>query len=75
MPKHKTRNTFYQITWLLAIQLMKFDKFMSYSKRTNFIKNYAKTGAWKLLPGPFMFAKSEAQPLLENETFKAIYLY
>ena len=33
-----------------------------------------KTVAWKIVPGPFVFAKNLAQTLLENETFEAIHL-
>ena len=51
---------------------MKFDQFISYYKRKNFIKKIA---TWKLVPGPFTFAKNEAQTLLENEIFEASYLY
>ena len=29
----------------------------------------------KLVPGSFVLAKNLAQPLLENETFEASYLY
>ena len=38
-------------------------------------KNSTKNAAWKLVPGPFAFAKNQPQPLLENEIFDAIYLY
>ena len=31
---------------------------MSYSKRNDFIKNSTKTAAWKLVAGPFVFAKN-----------------
>ena len=38
--------------------LMKFDQFMSYYKRKNFIKKlYTKTAAQKLVPGPFCVCK------------------
>ena len=29
----------------------------------------------KLVPGPFVFSKNQAQFLLENETFEVSYLY
>ena len=29
----------------------------------------------KLVPGSFVFAKNQAQPLLEEEIFEAIFLY
>ena len=38
-------------------------------------KNSAKTAAWKLVPGLFVFAKNYTQFLLENEIFEASYLY
>ena len=51
---------------------MKIDQFMSYYKRTNFAKKF-----YKILqvPGPFVFTKNLAQPLLENEIFEARCLY
>ena len=55
--------------------LMTFGQFMSYYKRKISSKNSAKTSAWKLVPGPFVFAKNLAQLLLENEIFEASYLY
>ena len=39
---------------------MKFGQFMSYiTKEKISSKNYAKTVAWKLVPGPFVFAKND----------------
>ena len=61
MPKHKTRNTFYWITWEV--------------KKIVSSKTSTKSAAWKLPPGSFAFAKNEAQSLLENEIFEAIHLY
>ena len=37
---------------------MKFGKFMSDTKINNFIKNSAKTAVGKVVPCPFVFAKS-----------------
>ena len=37
-------------------------------------KIYSKTAISKV-PGPFVFTKNLAQPLLENEIFEASYLY
>ena len=54
---------------------MKFDQSMSYHKRKKFIKYSTKTATWKLVPDPLEFEKNYAQSLLENETFKASYLY
>ena len=38
-------------------------------------KSYTKLVARKLVPGPFVFGKNEAEFLLENEIFEASYLY
>ena len=51
---------------------MKFDQFMSYYKRKTFVKKFYKISQ---VPGPFVFIKNLAQPLLENEIFEASYLY
>ena len=75
MPKHKTRNTFYWITreadtvcyWNLA-------SLCHITKEKQLLKKTLKTTTWKLVPGPFVFAKNLAQPLLENEIFEASYL-
>ena len=40
MPKHKSRNTFYGITWEVIIVLIKLGQFMSYYKRK---KNFTET--------------------------------
>ena len=40
---------------------MKFGQFISYYKRKNFVEFFfTKTAAWKLVPGPFVFAKNKA---------------
>ena len=36
---------------------------------------FIKAATWKLVPGPFAFAKNYAQPLLENDIFEATYFY
>ena len=38
-------------------------------------KNFTKTTAWKVVLGPFVFAKNDAWLLLANEIFEARYLY
>ena len=68
MPKHKTINTCYWITWEV-----KTIYFMSHHKRKNIIKNSCKNCDLKTL-GPFVFWKNWAQSLLENEIFDASYL-
>ena len=76
IPKHKTRNTFHWITWevntvcqwnFAGLCLMKKEKISS--------KNSTKIAAWKLIPGPFVFAKNKAQLLFENEIVEASYLF
>ena len=49
---------FYWITWEENSLLMKFGQYISYYKRNNFIKKFYKTTTWKLVPGPFVFAKN-----------------
>ena len=44
------------------------------TKEKKLSKNSTKSAIWKRVPGPFMFAKNQAQPLLENEIFES-YLY
>ena len=46
-----------------------------YYKRKKVAKFFAKTATWKLVPGPFVYAKNQGQPLLENEVFEGSYLY
>ena len=74
-PKHKTRNTFYWITWetntvcqwdLASLYHITKEKFLS--------KKSTKTATWKQVPGPFVFVKNYAQPLLETEVFEANHL-
>ena len=48
---------------------MKFGQFMTYYKRKNATKKFYKNSGLKLVPGPFVFAKNQAQLLLENEIF------
>ena len=70
MSKHETRNTFYRITWEVNSLVMKFGQFMYYFERKYFTKNLYKKVAQKLVSGPFLLVKNEAQPLLENEILK-----
>ena len=51
---------------------MKIDQFMSYYKKKNFVKKSYKIPQ---VPGPFVFTKNLAQPLLKNEIFEASYLF
>ena len=54
---------------------MLLDQFILYYKENILSKNSTKTATWKFIAGPFVFAKNQAQPLLENEIFEASYLY
>ena len=53
---------------------MKFSQFMTNYKRKYFIQKIHKFRDLKLVPGPFVFAKNEALPLLKNGVFQASYL-
>ena len=64
MPKHKTRNIFYRITW-------EVNSLCNIIKEKKLSKNSIKTATSKLVPDPFMFAKNYTQPLLGNEIFEA----
>ena len=57
MPKNKTTNTFYWITWELNSLLMKFGQFMSYYKKKKFIKQFCKNHSLKTSSRPFCFYK------------------
>ena len=57
------------------ILLMKFGQFMSSCKIENFIKKFYKNCVLNTSSGSFVFAKSEAQPVLENDFFEASFLY
>ena len=75
MPKHKTINTFYWITWEVnTVSQWKLASLYHVIKEENLSKSFAEYVTWKLVPGPFVFAKNWAQPLLENEIFEASYL-
>ena len=54
---------------------MKFGKSMPHYKTKNFIKKLYRIYSLKLVPGPFVFAKNQAQLPLENECFETTYLY
>ena len=36
----------------------KFSQFISYYKKKDLSENYTRITAWKLVPGPFVFAKN-----------------
>ena len=55
--------------------LMKFGQFISNYNRKNLSKNSTKIATYKLVPGPFVIAKTSAELLLENEIFEASYIY
>ena len=75
MPKHRTRNTFYWLTWQVNFVLMKFDQFMPIYKRKYFIKKLHKNCDLKTCSRPFCVCKNWPQPLLKNWTFEASYLH
>ena len=76
MPKNKTRNTFYWLMWEINSPSMKFGQYMwHYNKKKKISIFITKTAIWKLVLSPFVFAKNNAQTLLENEMFETSYLY
>ena len=76
MPKHKTRNTFHWITWEVnTVCEWNLASLCHITKEKISSKNSTKTATWKLVPGPFVFAKNQAQLLLKNEIFETSYLY
>ena len=76
MPKHKKRNTFHWITWEVNPFCQWNLASLCHSTKEKFHqKILQKTAAWKLVPGPFVFANNEAHILLANEIFEASYLF
>ena len=55
--KHKTRNTFYWITWEVNSLLMEFGQFMSYCKRKKIIKIFCQNCDIKFSSRPFCVCK------------------
>ena len=63
IPKHKTRNTCYWITWKVNtvsqwLNLNLASLWCHITKEKILSKNSKKTATWKLVPGPFVFAKN-----------------
>ena len=59
MPKHRIRNTFYWITWEVnTVCQWNLASLCHTTKEEKSSKNSAKTATWKLVPGPFVFAKN-----------------
>ena len=61
LPKHKTKNTFH---WIILGSkhrlLMRFDQFMPYYERIDFLsKSSTKTAVWKLVSGPFCLPRNK----------------
>ena len=54
---------------------MKFDQFMSYEKRKNFVKKFYQNCGLKTSSRSFCVCKELSTLLLENEIFEASYLY
>ena len=76
MPKHKTRNTFHWITLEVnRVCWWKLASLCHITKEKNSSRNSTKPVGWKLVPGPIVFAKNEAQFLLLNEILEGNYLY
>ena len=61
MPKHKTRNSFDWITWEInTVWWWNLFSLCHITKEEISSKFFTKTAAWKLVLGPFVFAKNEA---------------
>ena len=59
MPKHKTRNTFYWITWEEnTVCQWNLASLCHITKEKILSKNSTKTATWKLVPDPFVLAKN-----------------
>ena len=60
MPKHETQNKFYRITWEITITVCSGNlaSVCHITKEINLSKNSTKTATWKLVSGPFVFAKN-----------------
>ena len=59
MPIYKTRNTFHWITWEVNVVCQwNLAGLCHITKGRKSLKTSAKIGAWKLDPGPFVFAKN-----------------
>ena len=59
MPKHETRNTFYWITCKVnTVCWWNLTSSFHITKEKNLSENSTKIAAWKLVPGPFVFAKN-----------------
>ena len=59
VPKHKTRNAFYWITWELnTVCKWNLASLCNIIKEEILSENSTKTASWKVFPGPFVFAKN-----------------
>ena len=58
---HETRNTFHWITSEVnTVCQLNMASLCHITKEKISSKDFTKTAAWKLVPGPFVFAKNEA---------------
>ena len=70
MPKDKTKNTFYYITWEVNSLLMKCGQFVAYFERNNFIKKFYKKFGLKTNSRSFCVSKE----LSTTSTGKSTYI-
>ena len=73
MPRHKTRITFYRITWEANTVVNEFGQFMSYHKRKGL--NFYKNCCLKTSSRPYCVCKESNPASTKNENFEASYLY
>ena len=60
MPKHKTRNNFYWITWEVnSVCQWNLASLCHMTKEKKITKTFANTATWKLVPDSFVLAKNK----------------
>ena len=69
MPKHKIRNTFYQIMWKASSLLMKYVQFISYYKR-KYVINYIRHAIAKLSKFVQISIQASLDSFLQKDSLK-----
>ena len=73
LPEHKTTNTCYWTAWEVNTGFSQNLASLCHITKKKLLKKFRKNCDLKTSSRPF--AKNNTQPLLENETFEASYLY